>query len=325
MKRRLILQAGSMLATLAAPTLVRAQTFPNRPIRLVVPWPAAGVTDIVARVFGERMQVELGQPVIVENRPGAGGFIGTQAVASAAPDGYTLLLATATTHAVAPNLYRRLPYDPIKDFAAVSQVTSAPTIMAVPANSPFANVAALIAFAKANPKKLNYAIYGAGSSSQLAAALFMQAADIEMTAIPYKGSAPAIIGMMSGECDVFFDTIPASLGHVRGGKLKALGVTSSKRVDAAPEIPAISETFPDFEFVVWQGVDAPAGTPKPVIDRLHAAIAKIAAIPEVRTRLNGLGATAVSSPTPEQFAQHKLRERDKMGAVVKRANIGFLD
>ena len=325
MKRRLVLQVGSAFAALAASPFALAQSYPAKPIKLVVPWPAAGVTDIVARILGERLQAELGQAVVVENRPGANGFIGTQAVATAPADGYTLLMATATTHSVAPNLYRKLPYDPVKDFAHVSQLTAAPTIMVAPANSRFANLAELIAYAKANPKKLNYAIYGTGSSSQLAAVLFMQAAEIEMTAIPYKGAAPAIVGLMSGECDAFFDSIPASLGHVRNGKLKALAVTGAKRVEAAPEIPTIAETFPGFEFNVWQGIQAPAGTPAPVVERLNAAVVRVLEIPEVRARLNGLGANAVASPSPEQFAAHVVRERDKMGMVIKRANIGFLD
>ncbi|MBC5767888.1 Bug family tripartite tricarboxylate transporter substrate binding protein [Ramlibacter albus] len=325
MKRRLVLQAGTALAGLSASGLALAQQYPSRPIKLVVPWPAAGVTDIVARVVGEKLQAELGQPVVVENKAGANGFIGTEYVAKAAPDGYTLLLMTTSTHVVAPNLYRKLPYDPIKDFAPISQITAAPTIMVAPPNSPHKDVAALIAYAKANPKKLNYATYGAGGSSQLAAALFMQAADIDMTPIPYKGSAPAIVGLMAGECDVFFDSIPASLGHVKNGKLKALAVTSQKRVEAAPEIPTVAETFPGFEFIVWQGVEAPAGTPKAVVDRLSAAIIKVIDQPEVKAKFNGLGAMGVSSPTPEHLAQQKVREKDKMGTVIKRANIGYLD
>jgi tripartite-type tricarboxylate transporter receptor subunit TctC len=325
MKRRLVLQAATLLGVASASGFAVAQQYPNRPIKLVVPWPAAGVTDIVARVIGEKLQNELGQPVVVENKAGANGFIGTEYVAKAPPDGYTLLLMTTTTHIVAPNLYRKLPYDPIKDFAPISQITSAPTIMVTPPNSPHANVAALIAYAKANPKKLNYATYGAGGSSQLAAALFMQAAEIEMTAIPYKGAAPAIVGLMAGECDVFFDSIPASLGHVKNGKLKALAVTGSKRVEAAPDIPTVAETFPGFEFTVWQGVEAPAGTPKQVIDRLSAAIIKVVDLPEVKARMNGLGAVAVSSASPDALAQQKVREKEKMGAIIKRANIGYLD
>jgi tripartite-type tricarboxylate transporter receptor subunit TctC len=324
MKRRLALQAGLLIAGYGS-ELAHAQQYPTRPIRLIVPWPAAGVTDIVARVFADRLTAELGQPVVVENKPGANGFIGTEFVVKAPPDGYTLCLVTTSTHVIAPNLYHKIPYDSIKDFAPISQVTAAPTIMVSPPNSPYQNVAALIAFAKANPKKLNYATYGAGGSSQLAAELFMQIADIQMTAIPYKGATPAVVGLMSGDVDVFFDSIPSSLGHVKSGKLKALAVTSLQRNPAAPDVPTVAETFPGFEFIVWQGVEAPAGTPKPVIDRLSAAIIKIVDMPDVKAKLNSLGATAVSSPTPEQFAQHKLREKEKWANVIRRAGIGYLD
>ena len=325
MKRRLVLQAVSVLAGAAGVGIAFAEDFPSRPIRLIVPWPAAGVTDIVARVVGEKLAIELGQPVVVENKAGANGSIGTEYVAKARPDGYTLCLVSTSTHAIAPNLYRNLPYDPIKDFAPVSQITAAPTIMVAPANSPFATVAELIAYAKANPKKLNYATYGTGGSSQLAAELFLQSAGIEMTAIPYKGATPAVMGLMSGDADVFFDSIPSSLGHVRNGKLKALAVTGPQRTPAAPDVPALAETFPGFEFIVWQGIEAPLGTPKPVIDRLSAAIIKVVAMPEVQKKFSDLGASAVSSPTPEQFGQHKVREKEKWANVIRRAGIGYLD
>jgi tripartite-type tricarboxylate transporter receptor subunit TctC len=318
MKRRLVLQAASALSATSAAGLAFGQQYPNRPIRLVVPWPAAGVTDIVARVIGERLQTELGQPVVVENKPGANGFIGTELVAKAPPDGYTLLLVTTTTHVIAPNLYRKLPYDSIKDFAPISQVTAAPTIMVSPPNTPHQNLAQLIAFAKANPKKLNYATYGAGGSSQLAAALFMQAADIEMTAIPYKGATPAVVGLMAGECDVFFDSIPSSLTHVRNGKLKALAVTSPARNAAAPEIPAVAETFPGFEFIVWQGVEAPAGTPQPVIDKLNAAFRTALSDPKVKESLAARGVTTTPS-TPDELAQHVKAELPKWADAIRRS------
>lgn len=323
-KRRIAFSAAVMLAGAFVTGSVQAVQYPIRPIKLVVPWPAAGVTDIVARVISDKLQAELGQPVVVENKPGANGFIGTEYVAQAAADGYTLLLVTATTHAVAPNLYRKLPYDSVKDFAPVSQITAAPLIMVTPAKSPYMDVKQLIAAAKANPKKLNYATYGSGGSSQLAAALFMQAAGIEMTGVPYRGAAQAIVGLMSGDCDVFFDTIPSSLGHVRNGKLRALAVTSAKRVDAAPKIPTLAESFPGFEFSVWQGVEAPIGTPKAIIDRLHAAVAKIVSMPDVKAKFNGLGAMAVSSPSPQQFGDYIVHEKAKMKDLIQRAHIDYI-
>jgi tripartite-type tricarboxylate transporter receptor subunit TctC len=283
------------------------------------------VTDIVARLVGERLARNLGSTVVVENRPGANGFIGTQHVAKSAPDGYTLLLVTTTTHAVAPNLYRKLPFDPIKDFEAVTQITIAPTIAVGPGNSRFANLTELVAYAKANPGKLNYATYGSAGSSQLAATLFMQAAGIEMTAIPYQGAAPAITGLMGGETSIFFDSIPASLGHIRSGRLKALAVTSQERVPAAPEIPTLSETYPGVVYNVWQGVQVPAGTPRPIIDRLHSEITKVLNEPDVKERLMSLGAIAMGSTRPEDFTAHITRERERIGGLIRRANIPFVD
>ncbi len=325
MKRRLVLQASGALAAATLVNPVLAQQYPSRPIRLVVPWTPGGVTDIVARLTAEKLQAELGQTIVVENKAGASGFIGTEFVARAAPDGYTLLLVSASTHSVAPNLYRRMPYDPVRDFAPVSQLTAAPTMAVTGADSSFKSLAEIVAYAKANPGKLNCATYGAGGSSQLAAAMFSQAAGIEMTSVPYKGSAPAIMGLIAGECQIFFDTIAAALPHVRGGRLRGLGVTSAHRVDAAPDVPTLADTFPGFEFVVWQGIEAPTGTPQAVIDRLHAALVKIVDMPDVKARLTSLGASAVSSASPAQFGEHKLRERDKIAGIVKSAGIGYLD
>jgi len=327
MSRRALFQAALAVAVssvLLGPASAQ-QNYPNRAIHVVVPWPAGGVTDIGARLVSERLARNLGSPVVVENRPGANGFIGTQHVAKSAPDGYTLLLVTTTSHAVAPNLYRKLPYDPIKDFEAVTQITIAPTIAVAPANSPFANLAELVAYAKANPGKLNYATYGSAGSSQLAATLFMQAAGLEMTPIPYQGANPAIVGLMGGDTSIFFDSIPASLSHVRAGKLKALAVTSQERVPAAPEIPTLSETYPGVVYNVWQGVQAPAGTPRPIIDKLHAEITKVLNDPEVKARFMSLGAIATGSAKPEDFTAHITRERERIGGLIRRAKIPYVD
>lgn len=326
MDRRLLLKATLVLsASLVAITAQAQQDFPSKPIRIVVPWPVGGVTDIGARIIGERLSKNIGQAVVVENKPGANGWIGTEQVARAAPDGYTLLLITTTTHAVAPALYRKMPYDPLKDFEPISQITLAPTIAVAPPNSPYKNLAELVAAAKAKPKALNYATYGSGGSSQLAATLFMQAAGIEMTAIPYKGATPAVVGLMGGETDLFFDSIPSSLPHVKVGKLKALAVTSEERVPAAPEIPTLAESYPDVVFSVWQGVGAPAGTPKEVVAKLHAEIVKVIADPEVREKLVQLGAIAVSSKSPEAFREHMTREKAKIEGLVRRAGIPYAD
>ena len=316
--------AAALAACLCA-GLAGAQDYPNKPVRIVVPWPVGGVTDIGARILAEKLTENLGKSFVVDNKPGANGFIGTELVAKAAPDGYTLCFVSTTTHAVAPALYRKIPYDPIKDFEAVSQVTFAPTIAVSPATSAYKTLADLVAAAKANPGKLNYATYGAGGSSQLAATLFMQAAGIDMTAIPYKGATPAVTGMMSGETDVFFDSIPSSLSHVKSGRLKALAVTGLERVPAAPEIPTLAETYPGVVYTVWQGVEAPAGTPKAVVDKLHAEILRVTNSPDVREKMLKLGAIAVGSPTPADFARHIAAEKDKLAALIKRAGIPFVD
>jgi tripartite-type tricarboxylate transporter receptor subunit TctC len=323
----MLLRAAAILAaTLAAAGIACAQeNYPSKPIRVVVPWSPGGIVDIGARIVSEKLSQNLGNPVIVENKPGANGFIGTEQVAKAAPDGYTLLFISTTTHVVAPALYRKMPYDPVKDFDPVSQITLAPTIAVAPPNSPYKTLADLVAAAKANPGKLNYATYGAGGSSQLAATLFMQAAGIEMTAIPYKAATPAVTGLMGGETDLFFDSIPSSLNHVKAGRLKAFAVTSEARVAAAPEIPALAEFYPGVTFNVWQGVEAPAGTPKSIVNRLHAEIVKVIDNPEVRDKLLKLGAFAVSSKSPEEFGQYIVREKAKMENLIRRAGIPYVE
>ncbi len=321
----LLRRAVVLAAAVVCVSAVAQEDYPSKPIRIIVPWSPGGVVDIGARILAEKLAQNLNSSVIIENKPGANGFIGTEQVAKAAPDGYTLLLISTTTHAVAPALYRKMPFDPIKDFEPVSQIALSPTIAVTPPNSPYKTIAELVAAAKANPGKLNYATYGSGGSAQLAANLFMQAAGIEMTAIPYKASTPAVTGMMGGETDLFFDSIPSSLNHVRSGRLKALGVTSVARVPAAPEIPAFAETYPGVTFHVWQGVEAPAGTPRNVVNKLHAEIVKVLANAEVRDKMQNLGALAISSKTPEEFGQFLASEKVKMEALIRRAGIARVD
>ena len=320
--QRIVWTAAALFISfpLAAP----AQEYPAKPLRLVVPWPAGGVTDVVARIVGEKLAGVLGKPIVIDNKSGASGFIGTEFVAKAAPDGYTLLLVTSSTHAISPNLFRKVPYDSVKDFEHIGQVTVAPTILVVPPALPVKSVAEFVALAKSKPGELNYATYGTGSSAHLAAELFMQVTGITATHIPYKGAAPAVADLMGGHVSMFFDSIPSSLPHVRTGKLKALAVTGLKRTPAAPEIPTVAETYPGFDFSVWQGFDAPAGTPKAIVDRLNADLVKVMAMPDLREKLLNLGADPVSG-TPQQFAEHIARERDKWAAVVKRAGIPIAD
>ena len=300
------------------------QEYPAKPIRLVVPWPAGGLTDLVARIVGERLGYVLGKPMVIDNKAGASGFIGTEIVAKAPPDGYTLLLVTSSTHAASPALFRKIPYDPINDFATISQVTLAPNILVVPPSLAANSVAELVTLAKAKPGQLDYASYGNGSTAHLAAELFLQTTGASMAHIPYKGSAAAVTDLIGGHVQVFFDTIPSSLPHVRSGKLKALAVTGPTRTPAAPDIPTVAETYPGFEVSVWQGFQAPAGTPRAIVDKLNANILKVMAMQDVRERLINLGAEPVSS-TPEQFAQHIAREKQKWADVVKRAGIPPVD
>ncbi len=325
-QRNLVLAAAvfAMLSTLGG-TVHAQQDYPNKAVHIVVPWPVGGVTDIGARIVGAQLSQNLGRPVVVDNKPGANGFIGTEFVAKSAPDGYTLLLVSTTTHAVAPALYHKLPYDPLKDFEHVTQITLAPTIAVTPANSAYKTLADLVAYAKANPGKLNYATYGSGGSSQLAATLFLQAAGIQATAIPYKGATPAITGLMGGETELFFDSIPSSLTHVKAGRLRALAVTSSERVSAAPDVPTLSETYPGLVYTVWQGVQVPAGTPKAIVDRLHAEISKVVTAPDVREKMLKLGAIAVASKTPADFGEHIAREKEKLAALIRAAGLPYLD
>jgi len=324
-KRSAVILPVAMAITAAGLSLpTAAQTFPNKSIRLVVPWPAGGVTDVVARIVGERLSQGLGQSVIVDNKAGATGFIGTEFVARATPDGYTLLLITASTHAISPNLFKKVPYDPIKDFDTISQVTTAPTILVTYAAFPANSVAELVKIAKAKPGTLNYASFGNGSSAHLAAELFKQATGTEFVHIPYKGAAPAIADLMGGQVTIFFDSIPSALPHVRSGKLKGLAVTGRTRTAAAPDIPTVAETYPGFEVTVWQGFGAPAGTPRAVINRLNAELVKVMAMPDVKERLVNLGADPLST-TPQEFAAHIAREKDKWAGVVKTSGITISD
>lgn len=326
MNQQSILRALAILVGFFACGVANAQDdYPSRPVRIVVPWAAAGVTDVVGRIVGDKLTQVLGQPFVIENKPGANGAIGTKFVAESAPDGYTLLLVTFSTHSVAPALYRKLPFDPIKDFAPISQLISQPLIAVTSAKSSYITLADVASAARAKPNVLNYATFGDASSSNLAAVLFMQAAKIKMTAIPYKGAAPAIAGLMSGDTDLFFDSIPSSLPHAKTGKLRALAVTSQQRVPAAPDIPTLAETYPDLFFNGWLGVEAPAGTPAPVVGKLHAAIVKVMALPDINDRLLQLGGIPYSSGTPEDFGNHIMREKIKIEGLARRAGIPYVD
>lgn len=320
MEGKAMLRAALAAACFGFAAAVPAQEFPTKPVRLVVPWPTAGVTDTIARLISEKIGPVLGQPMVVENKPGATGAVGSEFVARSAPDGYTLLLISSSSHVMNPAIKKDLRYDPLKDFAYITQLTTAPTIMVTPPSWPGKDVADTIRIIKADPGKYNAAAFGTGSSSHLAAELFNQATGTKFTHVNYQGVTPAITDLMGERVHFFFDTISSSIGYVRSGRLKAVGVTGPKRSDAAPDVPAIAETVPGFEMTVWQGIGAPAGTPRPVIDKLHAAFAKVMAMPEVRQRFVTLGAEP-SATTPEEFTAHVTRERQKWIEVAKKAGL----
>jgi tripartite-type tricarboxylate transporter receptor subunit TctC len=293
-----------------------------KPIRLVVPFAAGGTTDILARAVGAELQKSLGQPVLIENKPGAGGNIGTVLVAKAAPDGYTLLMGTVGTHGINPSLYPTMPYNAQKDFAPVSLVAAVPNVLVL--NATFAqkngitDVPSLLRYLRANPGKTNMASSGNGTSIHLAGELFKSQTRTFMVHFPYQGSAPALTALIGGSMDLMFDNLPSSLPHIKSGRLKALAVTSSKPSPALPGVPTIAQAagLPEYEASSWFGVLAPAGTPKDMVDKLSAEIAKSLATPEMREKLLAQGAEPVGN-TPAQFAAHVAAEMKKWAEVVK--------
>src|SRR6185295_13562447 len=297
-------RAAALVASLLAGAAALAQDYPAKPLRLVVPFPPGGGNDTVARVIAQRMSPALGQPVVVDNRPGAGGSVGAEAVAKAPADGYTLFLAGVGSHAVNPNLHPKLPYDPVKDFAPITLIASAPSVLVVNPSIPARNVAEFTAYARANPGKLNYASNGNGSAAQLAATMYESMAGVRMVHVPYKGIAPALTDLLNGEVQLMFGTIVALVPHLQAGKLRALAVTSRKRSVLLPDVPTLAESgLPDYQAGSWYGVLAPAGTQRPIIERLHGTIVKALQQPDVAQRLAAEGAEVIGS-TPEEFAAH---------------------
>ena len=294
-----------------------AQVYPNHAIRLVVPFPAGGTTDILARAAAQKLTESLGQPVVVDNRPGAGGNIGADVVAKSAPDGYTLLMGTVGTHAINPSLYTKMPYDHVKDFVPVVLVAGVPNVLVVNPSVPVNSVADLIKLAKSKPGAINFASSGSGTSIHLSGELFKTMAGVDMTHVPYKGSAPALTDLIGGQVQVMFDNLPSALPQIKGGKLRAIAVTSLKRAPVLPDVPTIAESgLPGFEASSWFGVLAPAGTPAPVVARLNAEVNKWLQSPEAREQLLAQGAVAAGG-TPEQFAAHIRAETEKWAKVVK--------
>jgi tripartite-type tricarboxylate transporter receptor subunit TctC len=317
-RRTLALAVLAAGAVALLPFGARAETpFPSKALTIVVPFSPGGTTDILARVVGQFMSKDLGQPVIVDNRAGAAGNIGAQMVAHAAPDGYTLLMGTVGTHAINQSLYKKLGFDPIKDFAPISRVALVPNLLVANPSQPFKTVKEMIAYAKANPGKLTFASSGAGTSIHLSGEMFQQMAGVEMQHIPYKGSAPALTDLLGGQTAIMFDNMPSVISHVRAGKLRPIAVTTPTRSPALPDVPTIAESgVPGYSATSWFGLLAPAATPAPVIARLNASILKALADPEVKKKLAEQGAEP-HGEKPEQFAEFIRSETAKWGKTVK--------
>lgn len=302
---------------IAAPQGTFAQSYPTKPIRLLVPYAAGGATDIMARVVAQKLSENLGQQMVVENRPGAGGNIAADAVAKAAPDGYTLFFGSTGPLVINPSLYAKLSFEPVKDFAPIGLVGDMPLFLVVPVSQPVHSIKDLIALAKAKPGQLNYASSGVGGTTHLAMELFKTTAGVDILHIPYKGTAAGVADMLAGNIQVMFDVMATSGPHVKTGKLRFIGVTTTKRSAFAPDVPTIADAgFPGFEATFWTGFLAPAGTPREIINKLSAELAKVIALPELRERFATLGMEPRTS-NPEQFAAFIRSETVKWAKVVR--------
>jgi len=294
----------------------QARWTPDRPLRLVVPFAAGGSTDVTARLVASALGERLGQLVVVDNRAGAAGNIGAEVVARAEPDGYTLLMATSSTNATNAALYRRLPFNPVRDFTPISQIAFIPNLLVVNPDVPVNSVVELVAYAKAKPGQLNYGSGGAGSSLHLAAAVFAQRAGIDMVHVPYRGGAPVAADLVSGKLQLSFSPLIEVLQQVRAGKLRALGVTTARRSALLPDVPAIAEVMPGYEVALWNGIMGPAGLPAPVLARLASELVAIIGSPEMRSRLGEQGSDPVGS-TPPEFTAFVAAEQPKWAELVR--------
>ena len=313
---RALLAAAMALLALNA-SAQGAATYPTKPIKIVVPFPPGGATDILARAIGAELQKAFGQTVLIENKAGAGGNPGADMVAKSPPDGYTLVMATVGTHGINMALYSKMPYDAVKDFEPITLVAGVPNLLVVHPSVAAKNVAELTALAKAQPGKLNVASSGNGTSIHMAAELYKLMAGVDILHVPYKGSSFALTDLLGGQVQLMFDNMPSALPHVKAGKLRALAVTSPKRSSALPDIPTMDEEgLKGFDATSWFGLLAPAGTPKDIIAKLNAAAVKALTTPEMRERLASQGAEAVGN-TPEQFAAFIKAEIEKWAKIVK--------
>ena len=313
--------AGALLLVPALPAQVFAQEWPARQVTIVVPFGAGGSADLLARILATHMQPKFGQNVVVENRAGAGGSIGTGYVAKAAPDGYTLLLGTVSSIAVNAALYPKLTFDVDKDLQPITQLVSFPNLLIVNPKLPVKTVQELIDYVKKNDGKVNYASSGLGTSSHLSVVMFEQAIGTKMTHVPYKSTGDVVNSMLGGNVDIAIDSMTTVWPHAKQGTVRALGVSTPQRSASAPEVPAIGETIKGFEATAWQGLFAPAGTPRPIVDRIAAEARRIWGLPEVKEQLMNAGADSVLSESPDAFVTFTRAQRVKWGEVVKAAGV----
>jgi tripartite-type tricarboxylate transporter receptor subunit TctC len=317
--RLLSLIAVLFLLAFATPQAA-AQAYPAKPVRMIVPWAPGGTTDILGRVIAQKMGEKWGQPVLVENRGGAAGNIGTEAAARSPADGYTLVLGTMSSHAMNQFLYEKMTFDPVADLAPISLVANVATVLVVNPSLPVKNVNELIALARAKPGQLNFASGGIASFNQLCAELLKMSTRIDIVHVPYKGGGPAVADLVGGKVDMLFTGAPVTMSHIKSGRLKVLAVTDSQRSAALPDTPTMGESVPGYEFNNWYGIMAPAGTPRPLIDLLNAEVHRILALPDVRERFSGLGADPTPS-TPEKFAAVMKTDAEKWGRIIKQAGV----
>jgi tripartite-type tricarboxylate transporter receptor subunit TctC len=319
MRRMRIIAASLLIAILSTSICAAAEDYPSRPIKWVVGYPAGGTTDILARLIGQWLSEHLGAQVIIENRPGAGNNIGTEAVINAAPDGYTVLLVNPA-NGINASLYRKLNFDFIRDIAPVAGLTRVPNVMEVNPAVPAKTVQEFIDYARANPGKINLASSGNGTSVHLSGEMFKMMTGLNLLHVPYRGSAPALTDLISGQVQIMFDNMPSSIEHIRAGKLRALAVTTAKRSPALPDVPTVAETVPGYEASAWFGMGAPKGTPPEIVNKLNTAINAALADPNVQAHLADLGGIVMSG-TPGDFGQVIVEETEKWAKVVKAAGV----
>jgi tripartite-type tricarboxylate transporter receptor subunit TctC len=318
-RRRFLHLAAGAAALPALSRVASAETYPSRPVHWIVSFAAGGPNDIVARIIGQYLSEHLGQQFVIENRPGAGGNVGMQSVLSAVPDGYTIAFV-GPNYAINPAIYDKLPFDFIRDSAPVAGTIRLANVMEVHPAVPANTVAEFIAYAKANPGKINFASGGVGTSPHLSGELLKSMTGINIVHVPYRGTAPALSDLLAGQVQVLFDNIPGSIGHIKNGKVRALGVTGSKRVAAIPDVPTIGETVPGYEVSIWYGIAAPRGTPPKIVEKLNQAVNAVLGDPKLQARLAELGGEPMPM-TPAQFGKLVAEETERWGKLIRAANI----